>query len=160
MGIRALHRVLLVTVLPLLPAAVPGAAAAAVRPVGAVRASDQTWDRLARCESGGDWQADTGNGYYGGLQIWPPTWEEADGLRFAARPDLATRREQITVAEEILRQQGWEAWGGCAASLGLLRPDPPTIGDDDGGGSGSVVPGEQDWAVAFDVPGWSARPRS
>ncbi|MEU9129845.1 transglycosylase family protein [Kitasatospora sp. NPDC048540] len=113
-------------------------AAASVRAVGAVRSvpvvraggtvravrrtPDEVWDRIAECESDGDWQADTGNGYYGGLQIWPPTWREADGLRFAARPDLATRREQITVGEEILRQQGWEAWPGCAADLGLL-PD-------------------------------------
>ncbi|GAA5014378.1 transglycosylase family protein [Kitasatospora paranensis] len=82
---------------------------------------DATWDALADCESDGDWQADTGNGYYGGLQIWPPTWREADGLRFADRPDRATRREQITVAETILATQGWRAWSACARTLGLLR---------------------------------------
>jgi hypothetical protein len=82
---------------------------------------DGIWDALADCESDGDWQADTGNGYYGGLQIWPPTWREADGLRFADRPDRATRREQITVAETILATQGWQAWSACARTLGLLR---------------------------------------
>ncbi|MFD9123474.1 transglycosylase family protein [Kitasatospora sp. NPDC059571] len=82
---------------------------------------DETWDALADCESGGDWQADTGNGYYGGLQIWLPIWRDADGLRFAERPDLATRREQITVAGEILRLQGWQAWSDCAHAIGLLR---------------------------------------
>ncbi|WP_371500199.1 transglycosylase family protein [Kitasatospora sp. NBC_00374] len=119
MGTRLLNRVLAVTAAPLLSVLplVPEAAAAQA----ARRTPDQIWDGIARCESGGDWHADTGNGFYGGLQIWPPTWEEADGLRFAARPDLATRREQITVGEEILSQQGWAAWSGCAETLGLLR---------------------------------------
>ncbi|MFE9425819.1 transglycosylase family protein [Kitasatospora sp. NPDC006697] len=81
---------------------------------------DSVWDQVADCESDGDWTANTGNGYYGGLQIWPPTWREAGGLGYATRPDKATRRQQITVAREILRQQGWEAWGGCARDLGLL----------------------------------------
>ncbi|GAA1988233.1 hypothetical protein GCM10009738_80280 [Kitasatospora viridis] len=82
---------------------------------------DGVWDQVADCESDGDWAADTGNGYYGGLQIWPPTWREAGGLDYAARPDLASRRQQISVAREILREQGWEAWGGCARDLGLLK---------------------------------------
>ncbi|BFV56614.1 hypothetical protein KCMC57_up17180 [Kitasatospora sp. CMC57] len=93
----------------------------AVGPTAAVNSvPDATWERLARCESDGDWHADTGNGFYGGLQIWPPTWQEAGGLRFADRPDLAPRRHQITVAEEIRRRQGWGAWGNCARQLGLL----------------------------------------
>ncbi|MFD7733371.1 transglycosylase family protein [Kitasatospora phosalacinea] len=89
------------------------------------RTPDLVWDRLADCESDGDWQADTGNGYYGGLQIWPPTWREAGGLRYADRPDHAARRQQITVAEEVLRRQGWQAWGGCAREIGVLEPDAP-----------------------------------
>jgi len=103
----------------LLPLAVLGALAFVPAPPPA---SDATWDRLADCESGGDWHADTGNGYFGGLQIWPPTWYEAGGLRYAERPDRATRRQQITVAEEIRRQQGWEAWAYCARRTGLLEP--------------------------------------
>lgn len=83
--------------------------------------ADMIWDELAECESGGDWQAATGNGYYGGLQIWPPTWEEAGGLRYADRPDRATRREQTAVAEQILRLQGWEAWPDCARQIGMIR---------------------------------------
>lgn len=82
---------------------------------------DATWDKVAACESDGDWAANTGNGYYGGLQIWPPTWREAGGLRFASRPDRATRRQQITVAQEILRRQGWHAWSSCARAVGLLH---------------------------------------
>ncbi|MFF3073328.1 transglycosylase family protein [Kitasatospora sp. NPDC057936] len=105
--------------------AVTALCAAALVPVGgrawsAVRVADLIWDELADCESGGDWRADTGNGYYGGLQIWAPTWTEAGGLRFADRPDHATRREQTTVGEEILRRQGWEAWPDCARELGLV----------------------------------------
>ncbi|MET9398431.1 transglycosylase family protein [Kitasatospora sp. NPDC002965] len=91
-----------------------------VRARAAVTVADMIWDELAACESGGDWQADTGNGYFGGLQIRPSTWEEAGGLRFADRPDRATRRAQTTVGEEILRGQGWEAWPGCAREIGMI----------------------------------------
>ncbi|WP_329490184.1 transglycosylase family protein [Kitasatospora sp. NBC_01246] len=103
--------------LVLLPAVVP-------LPAGRARAAstvaDMIWDELAECESGGDWRAATGNGYFGGLQIWPPTWEEAGGLRFADRPDRASRRQQTTVAEEILHLQGWEAWPACAREIGMI----------------------------------------
>ncbi|MCG6496848.1 transglycosylase family protein [Kitasatospora sp. A2-31] len=106
-------------------AAVP--ATAVVLPDGrartAVTVADLVWDDLAECESGGDWRADTGNGYFGGLQIWPPTWEEAGGLRFADRPDHASRRQQTAVAEEILRMQGWEAWPVCAREIGMIADD-------------------------------------
>lgn len=90
----------------------------------AVRVADLVWDALADCESGGDWQANTGNGFYGGLQIRPSTWEESDGLRFADRPDHAGRREQTTVGEEIVRRQGWGAWPSCARELGLTGGGP------------------------------------
>ncbi|MFE0464926.1 transglycosylase family protein [Kitasatospora sp. NPDC058965] len=99
--------------------AVPTRAAPASAPV--VTVPDATWEKLAGCEADGDWHANTGNGYFGGLQIWPPTWREAGGLLLATRPDLATRRQQIQVAQEILRRQGWQAWAGCARDLGLLR---------------------------------------
>ena len=112
-------------VVPVAAADAPGAVPAVLLLPAVLPAVDDTvWDELAGCESDGDWQADTGNGYYGGLQIWPPTWEEADGLAFADRPDHATRREQITVAEEILRRQGWEAWPSCSRDIGLLDADP------------------------------------
>ncbi|MFD8750172.1 transglycosylase family protein [Kitasatospora sp. NPDC059577] len=101
-----------------------------------VRVADPVWDGLADCESGGDWQADTGNGYYGGLQIRPSTWAEAGGLRFADRPDHTGRREQTTVGEEIVRRQGWGAWPSCARDLGLIGvgTDP---GHDVGTGTGT-----------------------
>ncbi|MGA5704487.1 transglycosylase family protein [Peterkaempfera bronchialis] len=100
------------------------AALAAAAPPPA--ADDPVWDQLAACESGGQWDANTGNGYYGGLQIWLPTWQYTGGLRFAPRPDLAPRDQQITVAQEILRRQSWTAWPTCAHRLGLLAPTTPT----------------------------------
>ena len=77
------------------------------------------WSCVAECESSGQWDANTGNGYYGGLQFWQPTWIEYGGLAYAPRADLATRREQITVAEDVLRTQGWAAWPVCSARYGL-----------------------------------------
>ncbi|SDJ95291.1 transglycosylase family protein [Streptomyces indicus] len=72
------------------------------------------WNCLAECESSGRWSANTGNQYYGGLQFWQPTWVEHGGLKYAPRADLATREEQIKVAEEVLRTQGWDAWPVCS----------------------------------------------
>ncbi|MFD3381077.1 transglycosylase family protein [Streptomyces sp. NPDC058697] len=78
-------------------------------------AKDQwPWGCLAQCESSGRWDANTGNKFYGGLQFWQPTWKAFGGLAYAPRADLATRAEQIRVAEEVLRVQGWEAWPVCS----------------------------------------------
>lgn len=77
------------------------------------------WGCLAECESGGNWQAATGNGHYGGLQFTQSTWEAAGGLKYAPRPDQATREEQIQVAERVVEQQGWGAWPACARRYGL-----------------------------------------
>ncbi|MGW6461370.1 LysM peptidoglycan-binding domain-containing protein, partial [Streptomyces sp. NPDC055078] len=60
-----------------------------------------------------------GNGYYGGLQFWQPTWESFGGTAYARRADLATRGQQIKVAEEVLRVQGWGAWPTCSKRYGL-----------------------------------------
>jgi hypothetical protein len=80
----------------------------------------RTWNRLAQCESGQRWHINTGNGYYGGLQISPSTWEGYGGRRFARNAHRATKAEQIKVAERIRRGQGWGAWPYCARKLGLL----------------------------------------
>jgi hypothetical protein len=61
----------------------------------------------------------TGNGFYGGLQFWQPTWEEYGGLAFAARADLASREQQIRVAEDVVAGQGWDAWPVCSKRYGL-----------------------------------------
>ncbi|WP_461009918.1 transglycosylase family protein [Streptomyces capparidis] len=71
------------------------------------------WDRIAQCESNGRWNSNTGNNYYGGLQFRHPTWVAFGGLRHAPRADLASREQQIAVAERVLRVQGWGAWPTC-----------------------------------------------
>src|SRR3954449_10454389 len=82
-------------------------------------ASVATWDRLARCESGGRWHINTGNGYYGGLQISAGTWRAYGGRRFARLPSRASKLQQIQVGERIKRGQGWRAWPSCSSRLGL-----------------------------------------
>lgn len=78
------------------------------------------WDSLAQCESGGDWSINTGNGYYGGLQFAQQTWEGHGGTEYAPRADLATREQQIEIAEKVEQSQGMGAWPACSAQLGLL----------------------------------------
>ena len=71
------------------------------------------WDRIAECESGGNWSINTGNGYYGGLQFDISSWLANGGDDFASRPDLASRAEQITVANRYYAKSGLGPWG-CA----------------------------------------------
>lgn len=72
------------------------------------------WACIAECESGGRWDANTGNSFYGGLQFRQSTWRAYGGLAYAPRADLATRREQIAVAEKVRDDQGWHAWPACS----------------------------------------------
>lgn len=81
-------------------------------------AEGATWDAIAGCEAGGNWAINTGNGYYGGVQFDQGTWERNGGLRFAPRADLATREEQIAVAEVTRSRQGWGAWPVCSGRAG------------------------------------------
>ena len=101
---------LLTTAVALLTGLVAAPAAAAAVPDG-VRGPD--WDVIAACESSGNWHANTGNGYYGGLQFRQSSWVLAGGLKYAARADLATRRQQIAIARNLARIQGMSAWA-CA----------------------------------------------
>ena len=82
-------------------------------------AGNSVWDDLARCESGGNWAINTGNGYYGGLQFSAGTWEQYGGAEFAAYPHQATRDEQIIVAERLRAARGYAPWPACRAKLGL-----------------------------------------
>lgn len=77
-----------------------------------------TWDAISRCEAGGNWAINTGNGYYGGVQFDQSTWERNGGLRYAPRADLATREEQIAIAEVTRARQGWGAWPVCSGRAG------------------------------------------
>jgi hypothetical protein len=83
-------------------------------------ASWTVWDDLAQCESGGNWATNTGNGYFGGLQFLGSTWNAYGGGEFAARADLATREQQIVVAERIREDVGFRAWPACSRKHGLL----------------------------------------
>ena len=92
------------------------AAGAGLTATSAQAASVDTWDALAECESGGNWSINTGNGYYGGLQFLPSTWQAFGGTGSAAN---ASKAEQIAIAENVLATQGWGAWPACSAQLGL-----------------------------------------
>jgi resuscitation-promoting factor RpfA len=73
------------------------------------------WDRVAQCESGGNWSTNTGNGYYGGLQFSSGTWRAYGGSGSASS---ASREQQIAVAERVLAAQGWGAWPVCSRKAG------------------------------------------
>ncbi|MET9936355.1 transglycosylase family protein [Streptomyces sp. NPDC006324] len=85
----------------------------------ALAASVATWDRVAQCESGGNWSINTGNGYYGGLQFKLSTWKDYGGSRYATYPHLATKKEQILIGEKVLAGQGERAWPTCGPRAGL-----------------------------------------
>ena len=76
-----------------------------------------TWDALAACEASGNWAINTGNGFYGGVQFDQNTWERHGGLRYAPRADLATREEQLAIAEVTRARQGWGAWPVCSVRV-------------------------------------------
>ncbi|MCC5949808.1 MAG: transglycosylase family protein [Nitriliruptoraceae bacterium] len=78
--------------------------------------SSSVWDRLAQCESGGNWSINTGNGYYGGLQFHPQTWRSVGG---SGLPHEASRAEQIRRGEILQRRSGWGQWPACSRRLGL-----------------------------------------
>ncbi|MFJ7147539.1 transglycosylase family protein [Streptomyces sp. NPDC100445] len=89
---------------------------------GTASAADvATWNKVAACESSGNWSINTGNGFYGGLQFTRSTWDAYGGTRYAPRADLATRDQQIAVAEKVLDGQGPGAWPVCSGSAGLTR---------------------------------------
>ncbi|MFD6856983.1 transglycosylase family protein [Rhodococcus sp. NPDC060086] len=91
------------------------------KPAPAVPASGRgsTWDALAQCEATGNWAINTGNGFYGGLQFTQQTWAGFGGTQYAPRADMATREQQIAVAEKVQATQGWGAWPSCTSKLGL-----------------------------------------
>jgi nucleoid-associated protein YgaU len=111
--------------LPALLAAMVSAVAALVlsAAAGAHAAPVDTWEKVAQCESSGNWHINTGNGYYGGLQFSQSSWRAAGGLRYAPRADLASKPQQIAVAEQLLDMQGPGAWG-CADEGGLTGHGP------------------------------------
>jgi hypothetical protein len=100
------------------PAPPTAAAPAAPQPV-VTYDGDTVWDALAQCESGGNWAINTGNGYYGGLQFSYGTWLGYGGGEFAEYAHLATREQQIIVAERLHAARGFQPWPACRVKLGL-----------------------------------------
>ncbi len=117
-----------------IPAAAPAPAPAAAKPSSATSASSApadpapapapaagsaggvNWSAIAACESGGNWSADTGNGFYGGLQFTEGTWLGYGGGQYASSANLASAADQIAVAERVLAGQGIGAWPVCGAN--------------------------------------------
>ncbi len=86
-------------------------------PQPAVSTSGLNWDAVAACESGGNWAINTGNGFYGGLQFDQGTWASNGGLAYAPRADLASREQQIAVANRLYAARGSSPWPVCGANL-------------------------------------------
>lgn len=84
-------------------------------PGGRSEGGKYDWERVANCESNGNWHVNTGNGYFGGLQFDQSTWRANGGLAFAPRPDLASREDQITVARRLAERRGLSPWPVCGA---------------------------------------------
>ncbi|WP_328413641.1 transglycosylase family protein [Streptomyces violaceus] len=104
---------------------------------GASAADGTTWDRIADCETGGAWSQNSGNGYFGGLQLSQEDWENHGGLDYAPSADLASRSQQIAVAERILADQGAGAWRTCGLLSGLEQDKKSSDSDDSSGSSDS-----------------------
>ncbi|RPE45054.1 LysM repeat protein [Streptomyces sp. Ag109_O5-1] len=107
------------------------AGAALLAPLGllaatgnAAAADNGVWDRIAQCESGGNWHINTGNGYYGGLQFSASTWRAYGGTAYAGTADQASREAQIAVATKVQHAQGWGAWPVCSGRAGATGSAP------------------------------------
>ncbi|MES4892074.1 transglycosylase family protein [Streptomyces sp. NPDC096012] len=119
------------------------AGAALLAPLGllaatgnAAAADNGVWDRIAQCESGGNWHINTGNGYFGGLQFSAGTWRAYGGTAYAPTADQASRSAQIAVATQVQRAQGWGAWPVCSGRAGAFGAAPASA---TGGSSGGTV---------------------
>ncbi|MGW4758904.1 transglycosylase family protein [Streptomyces chartreusis] len=123
------------------------AGAALLAPLGllaatgnAAAADSGVWDRIAQCESGGNWHINTGNGYYGGLQFSASTWRAYGGTAYAPTADGATRAQQIAVATKVQRAQGWGAWPTCSARAGAYGSAPAASAGGSASSEGKAAP--------------------
>jgi len=121
---RGRHRAPSTTGRNLARTAIAGAVIGAPLAAAPVASADTgtAWDKLAQCESTGNWSINTGNGFSGGLQFTPSTWRAFGGTGAAHH---ASREEQIVVAERVLAKQGWGAWPACSRKLGLRGTPAP-----------------------------------
>ncbi|RCK69215.1 LysM peptidoglycan-binding domain-containing protein [Desertihabitans brevis] len=123
-------------------AAVAGLALGLTVATGSTEAhADSVWDRVAECESSGNWSINTGNGYYGGLQFSASTWKAYGGTDYAPQANQASKSEQIAVAQKTLAAQGPGAWPVCSVEAGLTRSNggaSNSSSDDDSSSSSSA----------------------
>ncbi|MGO1900366.1 MAG: transglycosylase family protein [Brachybacterium sp.] len=132
-------------VAPKMAAATGGAVIAAglgISGAGVATADTGVWDKVAQCESGGNWSISTGNGYYGGLQFSPSTWKAFGGHEFASQANQATKSEQIAIAQRTLHEQGPGAWPTCGKRAGLTRSN--------GGADANAQPGGREDSASRD----------
>ncbi|MEV6830162.1 transglycosylase family protein [Amycolatopsis sp. NPDC051102] len=115
MSYRGKHRKMSAATRTVARVAIAGIAVGAPIAIAATPASATNWDAIAQCESSGNWNTNTGNGYYGGLQFTQSTWKAYGGSGSAAN---ASREEQIAVAERVLQGQGIGAWPVCGKKGG------------------------------------------
>lgn len=87
------------------------------QPIQSSGSTDDVWEKLAQCESKGNWSINTGNGYFGGLQFNLSAWNGVGGLGY---PHEASRDEQIMRGKMLQERRGWGPWGGCSKKLGLI----------------------------------------
>ena len=117
-------------------------------------ATDDEWDRVARCESGNNWSINTGNGYHGGLQFSPSTWSSHGGGKYASTANQASREQQIAIAEHVLATQGRGAWPVCGRGLSgatqrEVPVDPPAENPEN---NGETVAMAFPWEQAPEAP--------
>ena len=132
-------------VAPKMAAATGGAVIAAglgITGAGVAQADSTVWDKVAQCESTGNWSINTGNGYYGGLQFYQPTWKAFGGQDFATYAHQATKAEQIAVAQRVLDRQGPGAWPACGQRAGLTKSN--------GGADSNAQPGQREGGSSRD----------
>lgn len=147
--------------LALLATFVPQAHAESARAVAAQESrTGVDWDRIARCESGGDWATNTGNGYYGGLQFNQATWRANGGLAYAPRADLADKNQQITIADHLAVRRGLEPWPVCGPLGGHSGRPHHTVQGDQGDQGIQSFPGVQNVQHGGSWKGgvWTVRP--
>ncbi|KFG75127.1 LysM peptidoglycan-binding domain-containing protein [Streptomyces mutabilis] len=109
---------------------------------GAHAADGANWDQVAECETGGAWSQNSGNGYYGGLQLSQDAWEQYGGLAYAPSADQASRSQQIRVAEKMHADQGIAAWPTCGLLAGLGNDSGILGGGTGSSGDGASESGE------------------
>ncbi|MET8995245.1 transglycosylase family protein [Amycolatopsis sp. Hca4] len=125
MSYRGKHRKMSAATRTVARVAIAGIAVGAPLAIAATPASATNWDAIAQCESSGNWNTNTGNGYYGGLQFSQSTWKAYGGTGSAAN---ASREEQIAVAERVLQGQGIGAWPVCGKKGGSGSSAPKATG--------------------------------